>query len=321
MNHETYDSIIDRYVSGQMGADEERRFQELMKTDPELKRMFTAEMVLDRVLTRDRETLPAERPEAYAHFLGLLATSVPAAQIAQQAAGNSAGAGSTAGSTAGSAAGSGGSGIPAAISGSGAASGVAGTATGVATGVAAGAAKGTFLGALLAGGIAKVVAGAVVLVGLAVGTYVAVPALMHGGDQAVTGQPGGAPPAVVAPRVDQPALPAASAPSDAPAAAAQSETREMTAPENGASTQEAPATRQRESGIHSTTLKEAPARRQTERGSANEASPARARELESTTSATPSETVDPVRQLPRRLPHLKSDTVKASVSLKSKVNR
>jgi hypothetical protein len=149
MNNDAYDRMIDQYLNGQMKPEEAREFQELLKVDPDLKTLFSADMVVDRVLSNDRENLPAERPEAYAHFLGLLATSVPAAQ---QMAASKSGATSAAKTAA-----------------------VGKGATG-----AAAVGKGTILGSILTGGAIKAVIGAVAIVGVAAGTYFGVPALRSG---------------------------------------------------------------------------------------------------------------------------------------------
>lgn len=273
MNHDAYDRIIDRYLNGEMKPEEEREFQELMKLDPDLNTMFAADAVVGRVLTNDRETLPQERPEAYAHFLGLLATSVPAAQ--QMAASKSAAA---------------------------SASKTAPLAKGGASAIAGG--KGTIMGSLLAGGAIKAIVATVAAVGLAVGTYFVVPAILdHGQKPAVEQQ------------IDRPA---ASAPalrqSDAPAPV-------QTDVQSPATVTSAPSLQQESKGASE--LRAEPTHRAAARSQAKntqiESSAVQETSVGATTESTDHPQVQPA--LPKRLPVVTNNTVNTQMKINSKVNK
>ena len=136
MNRQMRNRIIDRYVNGEMSPRESHDFQELLRVDSDLRRLYEEERMIGGSLAGDRESLPEPSPKVYAGFLAALAAS------------SAPGAGSAAGSSA-----------------------VAGESV---AGSAAAASGTGSLGAFLAGGVAKAVSVAVAVVAVSVGTYIAV---------------------------------------------------------------------------------------------------------------------------------------------------
>ena len=82
-----YDAIIDRYINGQMAPAEEADFRRLVELDPELRRLFEADLRMVETMRREHEALEGvEHAESYSRFLMGLAASVPSTSEPEAAA-------------------------------------------------------------------------------------------------------------------------------------------------------------------------------------------------------------------------------------------
>ena len=74
MNQNERDTIVDRYLTGTLSSAEESDFFLAVAVDPELQRTLKSFQIMDRVIARDRDSVPAQG-RYREHVMGMLAAS------------------------------------------------------------------------------------------------------------------------------------------------------------------------------------------------------------------------------------------------------